>query len=266
MRIISLVPSHTEILFALGLGRRVVGVTNHCDYPPEVEKIHRVGSFANPGAEKIISLCPDLVLIDSRLQGGCMKELKRAGIRTYDFFPLNPDDLFSGMDEISYIAGAGADARQLIEDMRSKAGELADKAKSFPSRRLLFIMEGNALVTPGPASFQHGVFSSLGCELYQGAYNISYIPITWEDALRFDPEIILFCGRFPGDEERKRCPGCHIENRPCARDIESVYNNSALSGVSAFRKQQIFTVPCRFFCRPGPRMLDGMEWLAGLKF
>ncbi len=264
MRIVSLVPSHTELLFALGLGYRVMGVTNHCDYPPEVEGIERVGSFANPDTEKIISLCPDLVLLDSRLQGGCLKELKRAGLRTYDFFPLTLDDLFSGMEEVSYITGAGEDARQLIEDLRSKAAELANKAKSFPPRKLLFVLEGKALATPGPASIQYGVFSSLGFELYPGACDISYIPISWEDVMRFDPDILLSCGIFPGDEERKRCPGCHIKNRPCTRDMGSIYKNPALSGVSALKKRQIFTVPCRFFCRPGPRLLDGMEWLVGL--
>ncbi len=262
MRIVSLVPSHTEILFALGLGRRVVGVTAHCDYPPDVEKIERVGSFASPNAKKIISLCPDLVLIDSRLQGSCTEELKQAEIRVFDFCPLTPDDLFRGMKEISYIAGAGADARQMIEELCARARRLADKTKSFPPRKLLFVMEGNILVTPGPASFQHGVFSSLGLGTYPGDCHISYIPIVWEDAARFNPDILLFCGRFPGDEEQKRCPGCLIEKRPCVRDVESVYNNPALSGVSAFRKRQIYTVPCRFFCRPGPRLLDGMEWLA----
>ena len=69
MRIISLVPSHTEILFALGFGDQLVGVTAHCDYPPEVDKIQRVGFFGKPNIEKILSLQPDLVLLDSRLQG-----------------------------------------------------------------------------------------------------------------------------------------------------------------------------------------------------
>lgn len=264
MRIISLVPSHTEILFALGLGDQVVGVTKHCDYPPEVDGIERVSSFGNPGAEKIISLRPDLVLIDSRLQGGCAKELKRAGIRIFDFFPFTLDDLFSGMEEISCITGAGDAARQLIEDLRTKAKNLSAEAKPLPPRKLMFVMGGEALSTPGPASMQYGAFSYLGFELYPGACHISYTPITWDDVACFDPEILLVCGRFPGDEERKRCHGCHMKNRPCTRDVESVYQNSDLSGVSALQKRHVFTVPCRFFCRPGPRLLEGMEWLVGL--
>ena len=115
MRIISLVPSHTEILFALGLGEQVVGVTVHCDYLPETENVERVGAFGDPDLKKIISLRPDLVLLDGRLQGGSMKELKRAGIRVFDFFPLTLDELIDGMEGLSMAAEGGKHARQAIE-------------------------------------------------------------------------------------------------------------------------------------------------------
>lgn len=264
MRIISLVPSHTEILFALGLGDHVVGVTSHCDYPPEVEGIERVSSFKSPGAEKIISLRPDLVLADSRLQGSCLKELKGAGIQVFDFFPLTLDGLFAGMEEISSLAGGGESARQVIEGLRAKADELIAVAKRFPTRKLLFVMGREMLATPGPASIQYDVFSSLGLELYPGACHISYIPLTWGEVAHFDPEILLACGRFPGQKERERCPGCRAKNRPCVRDVEDVYQIHEIAGVSAVKKRKVFTVPCHFFCRPGPRLLEGMEWLTGV--
>lgn len=261
MRIISLVPSHTEILFALGLGEQVVGVTVHCDYPPETENVERVGAFGDPDLKKIISLRPDLVLLDGRLQGGSMKELKRAGIRVFDFFPLTLDELIDGMEGLSRAAEGGKHARQAIDSLRLKAGELIESAGGIPSWRLLFVMGADVLLSPGPASMQYGVFSSLGLELYPADSHVSYIPITWRDAAHFDPQILLVCGKTPGQPERKRCSGCRIKNRPCIRDVQDVYQISDIAGVSAVRERKVFTVPCHFFCRPGPRLLEGMEWL-----
>lgn len=264
MRIISLVPSHTEILFALGFGEQVVGVTSHCDYPPEVDNVQRVGSFGDPSLEKIICLQPDLVLLDSRLQGSCQKELQEAGIEIFDFFPFTLDELFTGMERLINVAGGGNYARQVIDGLRAKADQLIKRAKQFPSRRLLFVMGKDVLATPGPASMQYGALSSLGLELYPGDSHISYIPLTWGDVAHFDPEVLMVCGRVPGRDKRKRCPGCSIKNRPCARDVEDIYQIPDIAGVKAVQERKVFTIPCSFFCRPGPRVLEGMEWLVGI--
>jgi iron complex transport system substrate-binding protein len=108
---------------------------------------------------------------------------------------------------------------------------------------------------------QYGVFSSLGLELYPSAAQVPFIPITWRDAAHFDPQILLVCGRSPGQPERKRCSGCRIKKRPCIRDVQDIYRISDLAGVSSVRESKVFTVPCHFFCRPGPRLLEGMQWL-----
>ena len=264
MRIISLVPSHTEILFALGLGDQVVGVTSHCDYPPEVEKIQRVGLFGNPNIEKILSLQPDLVLLDSRLPGRCKQELQEAGVEVFDFFPFTLEGLFTGMERLINVAGGEDDARQVVDELRMKADQLIKRAKQHPSRRLIFVMGSDVLATPGPASMQYGALSALGLELYPVDFHISYLPLSWGDVAKFDPEILLVCGRVPGREEQKRCPGCSIKNRPCARDVEEIYHVAEIADVKAVKERKVFTVPCTFFCRPGPRLLEGMEWLVGM--
>jgi len=263
MRIISLVPSHTEILFALGFGDQLVGVTAHCDYPPEVDKIQRVGLFGNPSIEKILSLQPDLVLLDSRLQGNCQKELQKAGIEVFDFFPFTLEELFSGMERLIDVVGGGGHARQVVVGLRIEADRLIKRAKRLPSRRLLFVMGSEVLATPGPASMQYGALSSLGLELYPVDSQISYLPLSWGDVANFNPEILLVCGRVPGREEQKRCPGCSVKNPPCARDVEEIYQVSDIADVRAVKERKVFTVPCSFFCRPGPRILKGMEWLVG---
>jgi iron complex transport system substrate-binding protein len=111
---------------------------------------------------------------------------------------------------------------------------------------------------------QYGAISSLGLELYPVESHISYLPLSWGDVANFDPEILLVCGRVPGRDKQKRCPGCSVKNRPCARDVEDIYQIPDIAGMKAVQEKRVFTIPCSFFCRPGPRILEGMEWLVGI--
>lgn len=126
--IVSLAPSHTEILFALGLGDQVAGITAHCDYPPEAAGKSRVGLFARPDLAKIISLRPDLVVAGGNITGSQGEELWKAGIQVMDFLPRTVVELFAGMEKIAEIAGVGAAGRDLAASFRERTGRVAEKA------------------------------------------------------------------------------------------------------------------------------------------
>ncbi|MCL6447839.1 MAG: ABC transporter substrate-binding protein [Armatimonadetes bacterium] len=104
--IVPLAPSHTGILFALGLGDQVAGITAHCDYPPEAAGKPRAGLFARPDLAKIVSLQPGLVVAGGNITGSQGEELRKEGIKVMDFLPRTVAELFAGMEKIAEIAGA----------------------------------------------------------------------------------------------------------------------------------------------------------------
>ena len=109
-RIVSLAPSNTEILFALGLGDKVIGVTEVCDYPEEAKAIERVGGFQGPNMEKIIAAKPDLILADSLTGPEAVEQLQSAGLAVIAVRSDGLEQLFANIELIGQVTGASAQA------------------------------------------------------------------------------------------------------------------------------------------------------------
>ncbi|MQL52729.1 ABC transporter substrate-binding protein [Desulfofundulus thermobenzoicus] len=264
MRIVSLVPAHTEILFALGLGEQVVGVTAHCDYPPPVAAKDRVGFFNRPEPEKIMALRPDLVLAGGPIHHDCGEKLLQMGARVFHFAPRTVQELLQGMDDLAEITGAGEEGHRLVAGLKERVVLLRERVRDFPRPRVMFIMGEEPLVTPGPASIQYDALGMAGAALMPAGEDKSAIFLSRDDITGFDPEIILACGQNPFAPPRKRCPGCTLKNPPCMRDVEKIKNHPLLAGVAAVQEGMVFTIPCHWLCRPGPRLIEGMERISHL--
>ncbi|NHM26662.1 ABC transporter substrate-binding protein [Desulfofundulus sp. TPOSR] len=264
MRIVSLVPGHTETLFALGLGEKVVGVTAHCDYPPQATGKEQVGLFNRPDVGRIISLRPDLVLAGGAIHRGCVEELRRAGVTVFDFAPRRVAELLEGMEEIVRITRAGEAGRSVVATFRARVAGLREKVARRSRIRVLFVMGEKTLVTPGPASCQYDALRVAGAELLPAPAHEPALLLSRDGVRRFNPEVILACGRVSGEPPKKRCPGCDLPERPCVRDAAVMLNHPLLTGVDAVEKKCVHAVPCHWLCRPGPRLIDGMERVAQL--
>jgi len=264
MRIVSLAPSHTEILFALGLGEQVVGVTAHCDHPSQALQKLKVGTFACPELTKIISLQPDLVLAGGNIHLSYVGELRRAGITVFNFEPRTVSDIFHVMKKIVEFTKTDEVGSKVVAMLRDKFKLIKEKTINHANPKVIFVMGEHSLMTPGPTSCQYDALRITGATLIPFTKNFSYAPITWEDIVNQDPDIILTCGRSKNEPLRKRCPGCKLVNRPCVRDVEYILNYPLLEKVTAIRTKRVYTIPCHFLCRPGPRLLDGMEKLTRL--
>lgn len=266
IRIVSLAPSHTEILFALGLGEQVVGVTANCDYPPEAAGKTRVGLFAEPDLARIISLQPSLVVASAnlRLDDSRREELQKAGILVRDFLPRTVAELLQGMEEIAGLAGAGAAGRNLVASLRERTARLQEKMSRSGRPRVFFLMTEDPLTTPGPASCQYDALFLAGAGLLPARQEVSFLYLSWDEVVEYDPEIVIACGTAPGRAPRKRCPGCRLANPPCAREVSGLLSHPRLAGVTAVKKGRVFPVPCTWLCRPGPRLIDGIEKLSTL--
>lgn len=90
---------------------------------------------------------------------------------------------------------------------------------------------------------------------------VPFVFPSWEEVAAYDPEIIIACGVAPGNMPRKRCPGCRLCNPPCARNVSGLLRRPYLAKVAAVKKGRVYPVPCDWLCRPGPRLIDGIEKL-----
>jgi len=131
LRIISLTPATTEILFALGLGQNIVGDTTYCNYPPAAQKKEKVGAFSNPDIEKIISLKPDIVFTTDEEQNRLTRSLKKLDIKTFQVAPRTINELISSIKDIGKLTNKVKEANTLAEKIQKKVNYYRLKTKNL---------------------------------------------------------------------------------------------------------------------------------------
>ena len=130
-RIVSLAPSTTEILFALGLGNSIVGVTTFCDYPPEAKTKPRIGGMSNPSLEAVVSLKPDIVVLTTDGNPKKFEErLRSLNIRTYVYKSRRLSDLPQGIREMGSALGVQKEAELLSQSLETKLDEFRSHNRS----------------------------------------------------------------------------------------------------------------------------------------
>jgi len=167
-RIVSTAPAVTEILFALGLGDKVVGVTQFCNYPPEARKKPRIGTFLQPNLEVILSLRPDLVVIQKNpVRLGA--RLESMGLKTMEVDQPTVEAVYDSIRRIGAAAGVPGRAGALEEKMRAEVAAIRDRAAGRPRRRVVFIVGRNpnaieGLVAVGKGSYLNELLRDAGGE------------------------------------------------------------------------------------------------------
>jgi len=190
-RIVSLAPSVTETLFALGAGPRVVAVSDYCDYPPEVAALPKIGSFLSPNVEAIVALRPDVVIgTPSPGNVEAVTALRRLGIRVEIDDPEHLSDLPRVTRMIASAAGVPEDGERLVNAIEDEIEAVRTRVAGAPLRRVLMVVGHDPLVAVGQTSF-------LG-ELLAGAraVNVAPAPAVWphlnlEFVIAADPEIVI---------------------------------------------------------------------------
>jgi len=258
-RIVSLVPSITEILYFLDLEARLVGVTEHCDFPEKAKTKDKVGTFGSPRLSRILSLKPDIVLADGALHKKIIEELQNNGVKALAFAPSSVDDIFLIMNQVARVCGAETCARPVINSLKERVHKLSRK----PSRkkpRVFRLMSTDPFVTPGPGSFQYDALKTAGAELMVFQSNDPYVKVTLDQIKEFDPEVVLSCGVEKGQTRPPRCKGCIAKNPICRRTVDDIITRD-WEQITAVRENRVYAIPCHTICRPGPRLIDGMEKL-----
>lgn len=205
-RIISLAPNLTEILFELGLGNEIVGVTTYCTYPPAARQKEKIGDFINPNTEKIVSLDPDLVIAEQWPSSKVVPRLKQMGVPVVETVsPKSLTEIYRLIDEVGRIVGRPDQASALVNSMKDRIREIEDQGKRFSRRPTLYVEIDPPSWTVGRKSFIHEAVELCGTRNIFGDVDRPAIQVSKEIIIERDPEMIL--SFEAGAAEIRRRPG-----------------------------------------------------------
>jgi iron complex transport system substrate-binding protein len=256
-RIISLAPSITEMLFYLGMGSSVVGATRQCNYPEEVRNKEIIGSFLIPDTKRILKLSPDTIIGLSNLHKH-MHEIipKNIGVILLDYH--NVQDILDVMAVISSLALEPKAALAIVTSLKRRLNLLEKSRNRDGNMRTLFLINDSPIMIPAFNSYQYDALRVTGATQLANSHT-QYERVTLEEVVYFDPEIILACGRHKGEPLPKMCPDCHSTQPICQRVVDDIALKPKWRETSAAATGNIIATPCHWLCRPGPRLIDGME-------
>lgn len=200
-RIISFRPNVTEILFALGLGPKVVGVTDFCRYPPEAERIEKIGGYFNRRLEKILALKPDLViLVPDATTAKIEAALKRSGIETLVLRADSIEDVYDSIEKIARANGVADRGNALNARLRADMEEKSRSVRLLPKKKVLLVIQRRPLITAGGGTFLDRLLALAGGENIAASSKLPYPQFGMEAVVARAPEVIVdFDASDPGD-------------------------------------------------------------------
>ncbi|MDD5730506.1 MAG: cobalamin-binding protein [Candidatus Omnitrophica bacterium] len=246
-RYISLAPSTTEILFALGNGDNIVGISSYCNYPPETKNKARVGDFSHPVMEKIISLKPDYIFCTGLEQEQTVKELRRFGLKVYVADPASIEELLESIREIGKITKRDNEAQSLIKKMRGDINSVKEKAALVPAdkkTRVFVEIWHEPLMTAGNGSFIDEMISIAGGINIAHDLKRPYSSFSFEKVVSSNPKVIILA---------------YMDNES---PLKLLSGRLGWENIDAVKNKQVFNdIDPDILLRPGPRMTEGLKQL-----
>lgn len=249
-RIVSTSPSITEILYALGLGDRVAGVTRFCHYPPEATRKPKIGDFINPNTETIASLRPDLVVVQKnpiRLS----ERLNALHLRTIEIDEQDISGMYGSIRAIGEATGTAKRAEQLIASIRAGLDEVRAKSAKLKPLRVMFVI-GRApgrldgLVVVGRASYLSEVIRAAGGENVFGDAVAAYPQVSTEEVMARNPQVILDMGEM--------ADAGTISESEQRKTVELW--NSRMQVLNAVKEHRVYPISSDMYVIPGPRVVN----------
>ncbi len=243
-RVVSLAPSNTETLYALGLGERVVGVDQNSDFPEAARAKPKVGTFSAPSIEQVVALAPDLVLAANIHLRAVVPALEGRGLTVV---VLNPPDLPGVLDAIGLVgqlADANAEAARLRAALEARIGAVSDRLRGVAARPRVYVEITPKFVTAGPRSFIDDLIGRAGGANIAADAATQFPTLSAETIIARDPEVIVLTDAGP------------------EVTVESVGSRPGWAGISAVRAGRVVAIDPDLVNRPGPRVVDALEQLA----
>lgn len=252
-RIVSLVPAVTEMLFSVGAGPRVIGVSSFDHFPPAVERLERVGALLDPNVERILALRPDLVVV-YRSQADLIAQLGRAQIPTFVYAHAGLADVTSTLREVGTRVGAAERAGTLAVIINRRIDVLRKRFATGPRPRTLVVIGRDAfalrgIYASGGVGFIHDMIVAAGGDNVFADTKREAVQATSELILARAPEIILELRGDPVD---------------AATQAKEVQTWDTLASVPAVRNKRVRIIADERTVIPGPRVAEAVELLAGV--
>ena len=248
-RIVSLAPSNTEILYALGLEDKIAGVTEYCNYPPDAKEKPVIGGFSTPDLEKLIAASPDLVLATSMHQKKVIPRLQEMGIPVVTLDPKSLDGILESISLVGTVTGKEKEASSVVAEMRTKIKSVTDKTDNLlPTQkpRVLYITWHNPLMAAGQGTIQDELIRKAG------GVNIAHdligqASISLEAVITANPEVIIAgVGMGTGGDA----------------PLQFARTEPRLTNTDAVRHNGVYAIDVDLAGRSGPRITDALGQFA----
>ncbi|HKE34291.1 MAG TPA: cobalamin-binding protein [Candidatus Acidoferrum sp.] len=245
-RIVSLAPSLTETIYALGLEDRLVGDTDYCDYPVDAQKKTKVGNMINPSLERIVGLHADLVLmVKGPNRPETAHSLEGLGVPSYAVDPHNLDEIVSSIKKLADVLGVPEAGASVAEGMRRRLDDLHHRIGDFTPKRVLFVVWTQPLISTGQHTFLADALR------HAGAISIVNSSQDWpqvnlEEVAKLQPDFLVFAESQPGN---------------ASREVEKLATLPGWKIIHAVRDRR-YAVISDAVNRPAPRIVSAIEELA----
>src|SRR5215213_7262341 len=239
-RIVSIAPSNTEMLFALGLDERIVGVDSYSNYPPEAAQKPQVGSYLEPDLERIVAAEPDLILATEAHVGTVLPELDALGLPTVVIEPADLDEVFSDLLLVGTITDMSPRAQHVVCELQARVDAVTHAVAGAPRPRVFFELSPD-LYTAGPGSYIDDLISRAGGDNVAAGAAEPWPQLSAEAVVSADPEVILLADHEAGIT------------------AEQVAARPGWQQMSAVQQGSIVSLNADLVARPGPRVVDGLE-------
>ena len=242
-RVVSLAPSITEIVYALGAGDRLVGVCAQCDYPPAAARLPRVGGYLVPSVEAVVAARPDVVLVvPSPGNRDAVRAVEQAGVRVVVVQDRTLADLWASMRAVAATLGRGEAGEHLVADVQGRLEAVRGRVAGLPPRRVLLVVGHTPLVVAGRGTLQDELVAAAGGVNIAADAGGVWPQISLELVVARAPEVIVDAAM--GTEEGRHDLFAGLATVPAVRD----------GRVVAFAGEAIF--------RAGPRVPEAARELA----
>ena len=248
-RIVSTTPSITEMLFAVGLGDRVVGVTTYCRYPAEARSRTKIGTFAQPDLERIVSLSPDLVVVENNGLG-LRAKIERLNLRVLEVKHGSVGEVFDAVGKIAVAGGVPEAGAKRTASIRAGLDGIRVRNKGRPLTTMAFIVgrdpgTARGIIAAGPGSYLSEIITIAGGRNVFDNAVAAYPKVSAESVLATNPEVIVDMAEMASGEALTDA------QRAAVVKLWSVYPT-----LRAVRERRVFPVSSDVFVVAGPRMVE----------